>query len=160
MASPLKLEQLEKEGIADGFVEDYYISKAYNGQDSVNNYITRLRDIVDTTTFELVRYCVFKDKNHVYIHTRMAYGGNLSVANSLDVSTIKTIASDYVCDKNHYFLYGREIKGVDVNTFRVLLVEETFVSRDKNTIYHWHEPMSEQDLLDFKAETGIDLTKL
>lgn len=143
-------------------VVDYYIYKTYNELDSLNNYETNLKDIVDTLTFSKVTDHCFKDKNHVYMFRPMAYGGNLSVNYSIDLKTFAALdGSDaYTCDKNRCFIYGREIENADRKSFRVLMNEGVPVARDKNHIYMWGDKMSDNDIAEYKKENKIDLRQL
>lgn len=139
-------------------IVDYYIDRTYNALDSINEYVTLLKNVVDTATFEFVGNFYFKDKNYVYILNAMAYGGYLVINHSADVETFHVLESPlYACDKNECYFAGKTIDGADPETLRVIIDYDTPVSRDKNNYYIWDKVMTEEDIIGYEKDTGINL---
>lgn len=141
--------------------EFYYIYKIYNELDSANDYETNLRDIVDTLTFQSVGDYCFKDKNHVYIHHSMAYGGTLRIDYSIDSETFHKLGNGaYTRDKDQCFNFGKKLENADPKTFRILATGDMPIGRDKNHFYAWDNVMTDEDIMNYEKDTGIDLRKL
>jgi len=137
---------------------DYYIDRTYNGLDSINEYVTLLKNVIDTATFEFIGNFYFKDKNYVYILVSMVYGGHLVINHSADVETFRAMNSPfYACGKNECYFAGMTTEGADPETFRVIIDSDTPVSRDKNNFYIWNEIMTEEDIIEYEKNTGINL---
>lgn len=142
-------------------IEDYYIYTVQNELDSINNYKTKLRDIVDTTTFQLVGDCSYKDKKHVYIFVPMAYGGHLYVDYGIDIETFRSLGnSGYTRDKDHCFYAGKKIANADVETFVDLERKGVPIAKDKNNYYQWDDIMTNEDIAEYEKENKIDIRKL
>ena len=142
---------------------DCYIDQTYdrNAIDTLT-YETELRNIVDTLTFEFVGKFHFKDKNHAYSLIPMSDGGHWWMSYDIDPNKFHALENPfYATDGQNCYLLGRPIDGADAKTFKLLFDDEdSFIAKDKNHFYNWHEIMTDEDITSFKEETGIDLEKL
>lgn len=136
---------------------DYYITYTYNGLDSINDYVTALKDIVDTATFKL-GICYSTDKNCVYLHMLMSTP-YLVINHLADKETFKVFEENplFACDKNTCFVMSREIKGADAATFSPVKCDGYLLSRDKNNFYNWNDIMDNEAIDYFEKEFSIKL---
>ncbi|MDR1864053.1 MAG: DKNYY domain-containing protein [Bacteroidales bacterium] len=141
---------------------DCYLTRAYNLQDSANNakddYMSELKNIVDTASFRLLAPFYGMDANHVYVYQPMACGG-LLFCTDLDRATFRVFdeAPKYACDKDECFAMGWYIDGADPATFRPIITEYYLLSRDKNHVYDWYIRLNDDEIRRYEDELGVAL---
>ena len=85
----------------------------------------------------------FKDKNGIYYldYGKLLNSESKDVQNAfiklegVDIPTFKAFGYGYSKDKNRVYCEYKELKGVDVSSFTVVLEDEGVVVKDKNRIY-------------------------
>lgn len=164
------IDEVNEETISDSlkngeYILDYYITWCYYVRDTTtdymdeNDYMSELKNVVDTTSFKILSSSsFFVDKNHIYTYIFMACGGHICIDRSLDKKTFKIFKSnpDFACDKYNCFVLGRNIKGADPKTFRPINKGQLY-SRDKNHVYCFDQPMTEAEIVKAEKELEIQL---
>lgn len=114
---------------------------------------TPLNKVVDAKTYKRIGgggYGAFyKDKKHIY-HTFGTSGGtNFSVVEESDYATFKIIDDCCAKDKNHvYDMRDGLREDIDVNTFKVLEIDNRCYAKDKNGYYEGTRKFSDEQLKD------------
>src|SRR5688572_3533693 len=117
---------------------DVYIATIYNADpaDSLNGGLKEMQYVIDTSTFEILGWEYFKDKNHVYHFTPRHDGGSISVVDNADPKSFRVLASYlYAMDKNHCFYRSMIIKEADRKSFVADTSLAEHFAYDKNHYY-------------------------
>lgn len=123
------------------FSETYYIKKFGFNENPP------LRSVIDTTTFTYLGNNYYKDKNHIYHHYEMAYGGQLYIFDEADYKTFTILGDCYAKDKNHIYEMrsGKLDTVVDYKTFKTVKDCGCF-AKDKNGYYNWDNKIDKENL--------------
>jgi hypothetical protein len=117
------------------------------GTAPVATYITKfgfnegnpLNKTIDTATFTDLGSRYYKDKNYIYQHYTMAYGGSFYVNTDVDYKTFEVIGDVYAKDKNHIYEERTGImEKADYKTFKTAVGIGPY-AKDKNGYYSWGE---------------------
>lgn len=114
---------------------------------------TPINKVVDAKTYKRIGGggfgAYYKDKNHIY-HTFGTSGGtNFSVVEEADYTTFKIIDDCCAKDKNHvYDMRDGLREDIDVNTFKVLEIDNRCYAKDKNGYYEGTRKFSDEQLKD------------
>ncbi len=141
--------------------EDFYISWAYNAADTLHDFLTELKEIVDTLTFRALGPEYFADDSHIYILHPMVYGGYMIVGNDIDPRSFRVFkeAPHFARDKNLCFVAGQQIGGADAGSFKPIPNAEYLLARDKYHIYHMSEVLDEEEIASFEALLGVRIRR-
>ena len=141
--------------------EDCWLIWTYNIADSIHNadnyYMSDLKNVVDTATFQMLNRFYFKDKNRFYHYVPMSSGGHIGISH-VDRKTFRVLENpDFALDKDDCYFMDRIIEGADPKTFRVIPNEDYHLSRDKNHFYsNWYK-ISGKEVHELEDELGIEL---
>lgn len=129
---------------------DVYLTAVWNARsyDTVYESRDELKNIVDTTSLEILSWEHFKDKKHVYHFTPMADGGSITIMDYADPKTFKVLESYlYAVDKNYCYYRGERIKDADRKTFRIVDTMLAFqFAMDKHNYYDGDLIMTKEDI--------------
>ncbi len=127
----------------------------------ITKYIRQLADyrplneVIDTLTFKYIGSSFYKDKNNIYTHYEMAYGGNFWIVEDADTESFEVIGDCYAKDKNFIFVErAMKMDSVDYKTFKTCLGCGCF-AKDKNGYYFWDEKMDKNDFLNTEETLEI-----
>lgn len=106
---------------------------------------TKLKDVVDTTTFVNIGYCFYKDKNNIYRHYDMCDGGYFRVFSN-DTSSFRSLNSYYFSFKKeiYHFLEGKI--DADFASFKVSFEIEQ-LAMDKHGFFEFGKRVDEKKLV-------------
>jgi len=132
--------------------EDYVRDK--NGIYYVFPMVFTAIEGADISTFQVLTWSLFKDKNHVYYG--LGYlGRNISPIKGADIKTFETISWGYSKDKNAVYHDAQLLTSADYETFEVL---DDSYAKDKNQIFYDGKPIEEyfdDDAEHFESLHGI-----
>jgi hypothetical protein len=130
----IQFDSLGNAAETDMEVVDCYLTWAYNRADSINQYVSALKTVVDTATFRILNGCFFKDKNHIYSFVPMACGGHISVNYDADYKTFRAIPNeqnlDLARDKNHIYDRLGELTDKEIRVYEEVLGIKLFTQAD------------------------------
>lgn len=142
-------------------IVDRFIYAVYSEEFHIEGY-KEMKDVLDLKSFKSLGNNYFQDKNHIYYFYAMADGGTMTVVVGADSQSFKVFDhSLYGIDKKSAFYRGTKIKGVDVQTFQPIIIEDSgnkigWYARDKNSYYYGHDVMSEVE----EKELTEEITQL
>ncbi len=124
-----------------------------------NNFLTtfgyedslRLRDVIDTNTFQPLGASFYKDKNNIYSHYAVCDAGVFSIFAS-DTSTFRVVGT-YAIYKSKVFHFRNGQIDADAETFQSF-TDFSNIAKDKNGYFSFGERISLEDL---KKEMGEEL---
>lgn len=113
---------------------------------------TKLKAVIDTTTFKPLGANMFKDKNHIYSYYAMCDGGYFDIFSD-DTTGFALLSGTYFQFKSKIYHTRHGLMDADAASFTVF---EDFghIAKDKNGYFSFHEKISEKDLM---HELGAEL---
>lgn len=135
---------------------DVYIATIYNADpaDSLKGGLKEMQYVVDTSTFEILGWEYFKDKNHVYHFTPRQDGGSISVVDNADPKSFRVLASYlYAMDKSHCFYRSTIIEEADRKSFVADTSLAEHFAYDKNHYYDGDVIMSNEEVKEYRLNS-------
>ena len=90
-----------------------------------SSFFSVLSPTADPNTFELLPSDMGADKNNIYRSSGDVWVG-------VDRASYEHLGFEYSKDKNHAYIWTREIEHVDLDTFEAL---SRYYAKDKNNVY-------------------------
>jgi hypothetical protein len=106
---------------------------------SYEDHIVELKNIVDTSSFQILNHYYCKDKNYIYAIFYTSGGATFNITRKIDIHTFKAIdSSSYGLDKRHVYFRTQKVKKADRNTFKSI-EEDSYGAYDKYNYYNYGE---------------------
>jgi hypothetical protein len=136
---------------------DVYLSTIYyaDQSDTIDGGLKEMKDVVDTSTFQILGTFYFRDKNNIYVFNPMSDGGTIALHREIDRLSFRLLESEfYAKDKKRCYYRGRTIEGADVNSFKTFDTSFSWhIAYDKNNYYEREDKLSKDEIKEYNLDS-------
>jgi hypothetical protein len=116
--------------------------------DTTEGGIIEFKNIIDTSSFEILNDYYCKDKNYVYAIFYTSSGATFNISKKMDSKSFLTFSkSSYGLDKQHIYFRADVVKMANRKTFKSI-DDDPNGAYDKNNYYHYGEIISLKEAID------------